>query len=173
MEPYGFTEEEWQLIVNAPAAIGMTVAYAAESGKIGTLKEIAAVQKGIKAGFSQFGCPLIKEVLADIQGDLRADIRRAGRGQATEPDRDIPEQYFAGLQSYNRADGVSVSRQVQELLAAKVPEDEAKLFKEWVIYIAEEVAQASKEGDFLGIGGTRVSPDEEAKIADLKAALQL
>jgi hypothetical protein len=33
------------------------------------------------------------------------------------------------------------------------------------------VAEASKEGGFLGIGGTRVSAEEQAAIDEIKAAV--
>ena len=39
--------------------------------------------------------------------------------------------------------------------------------------VAEAVANAAKEGDFMGIGGQRVSAAETAVLGEIKAALGL
>jgi hypothetical protein len=42
-----------------------------------------------------------------------------------------------------------------------------------VLDIAQKVANAAKEGAFLGFGGERVSDAEEVVLHDLTAALQV
>jgi hypothetical protein len=39
------------------------------------------------------------------------------------------------------------------------------------VAVSRKVAEASKEGGFLGIGGTRVSQQEEQAIGEITAAL--
>ena len=53
---------------------------------------------------------------------------------------------------------------------ANSPAD-APAYRMLVTNVATRTAEASKEGDFLGIGGTRVTREEEAALADIKAAL--
>ena len=55
-------------------------------------------------------------------------------------------------------------------LQAKSP-TEAESYKAWLASVAAKVSQASKEGGFLGIGGTRVSTDEEAALKQLSDVL--
>jgi hypothetical protein len=47
---------------------------------------------------------------------------------------------------------------------------EAKSFGNLLVDIAVKTAEASKEGGFLGIGGTRVTKEEQAAIDDIKSA---
>jgi hypothetical protein len=48
-------------------------------------------------------------------------------------------------------------------LEAKAPED-APAFKAWLQAIAQRVAEAAKEGGFMGFGGVRVSDAEKATL---------
>jgi hypothetical protein len=46
-------------------------------------------------------------------------------------------------------------------------------FKGWLRQISQHVAEASKEGGFLGIGGVSVSEAERATLAEISSALKL
>jgi hypothetical protein len=46
-------------------------------------------------------------------------------------------------------------------------------YKAWLILLARTAAEASKEGGFLGIGGTVVSDAESSALHELAAALGL
>jgi len=59
---------------------------------------------------------------------------------------------------------------VSALLEAKAPAD-APAFKTWLAAVSERVAEASKEGGFLGFGGVQVSDAEKATLAEIDAAL--
>lgn len=63
-------------------------------------------------------------------------------------------------------------KQVATLADSKAGADAAG-FKRWLAALAERVAQASKEGGFLGIGGTRVSEQETTALRDIGVALGL
>jgi hypothetical protein len=63
-------------------------------------------------------------------------------------------------------------RQVSALLEAKTPDD-APAFKAWLQTIAQRVAEAAKEGGFLGFGGVQVSDAEKATLAEISGALKL
>ena len=56
-------------------------------------------------------------------------------------------------------------REVSAILDAKAPGD-AAAFKVWLRGISQTVAEASKEGSFLGVGGVQVSDAERATLAD-------
>jgi len=50
---------------------------------------------------------------------------------------------------------------------------EAAGFKTWLLHIAEQAAEASTEGGFLGFGGIRVSDAEKATLDDLRRTFGL
>jgi hypothetical protein len=57
-------------------------------------------------------------------------------------------------------------------VAAKAP-DQAAAYKATLMQVATGVAEASKEGGFLGMGKKVVSDEEAAALADLRLALGL
>jgi hypothetical protein len=48
---------------------------------------------------------------------------------------------------------------------------EAEEYKRWLVALARKTAEASKEGGFLGIGGTVVSEEESSAVDELASAL--
>ena len=56
----------------------------------------------------------------------------------------------------------------QQLLATKQAATELQEYRTWVLDIAKAVAEAAKEGDFLGIGGQRVSDGEATLLTELE-----
>src|SRR6516225_11387157 len=67
---------------------------------------------------------------------------------------------------------VEILRQAAALVDAKAPGD-AAAFKGWLKQISQHVAEAAKEGGFLGIGGVAVSEAEKATLAEISSALKL
>jgi hypothetical protein len=60
---------------------------------------------------------------------------------------------------------------VAALIEKKAKPEEAQGFKQWLVTVAQRVAEAAKEGGFLGFGGTQVSEQETATIKELSTAL--
>jgi hypothetical protein len=61
-----------------------------------------------------------------------------------------------------------------DMLAAKGATDaDLRSFKSMMVSVAESVAEASKEGGFLGFGGVRVSEREQAVLDQIRAELSL
>ena len=67
---------------------------------------------------------------------------------------------------------VDTLRQAGALVDAKAPGD-AAAFKGWLRQISQHVAEAAKEGGFLGFGGVRVSDAEKATLTEISTALKL
>ena len=61
-------------------------------------------------------------------------------------------------------------RQAAAVVLSKSPA-EADEYKKWLVSIATRAAGASKEGGFLGFGGTVVSEAESSAISELASAL--
>lgn len=59
------------------------------------------------------------------------------------------------------------------LRAKGATEEDINSFKRMMYAVADAVANASKEGGFLGFGGTRVSEAEQSVLAQIKAELSV
>jgi hypothetical protein len=153
-----FTAEEWEQIQRAPFMAGLAVVAASPSGPFGVIKELFAVGKMLGEVKTQgTSNDLIKALVADIEAgarDLSAPAELKGK---------TPEQ----VKSY----AIESVRQVAALIDKKTKPDETQGFKQWLVSVAQKVAEAAKEGGFLGIGGTRVSEEEAATIKELSTTL--
>ena len=156
-----FKPDEWTKILESTMLAGMAVSAAEPSGLWGALKEAFASSSALAAAKSDVGSnELIKAVVADFE-------TKEGRSAVQEALR----QHLAGAKP---ADAVQRSlanlREVSTILNTKAPQDAAG-FKAWLQAISKNVAEASSEGGFLGIGGVQVSDAEKATLADISKAL--
>ena len=156
-----FKPDEWSKILQSTMLAGIAVTAADPSGLWGALKEAFASSSALAAAKSNTSSSeLIKAVIADFETkEGRASIQEALR------------QHLAGAKP---ADVVHRSldnlREVSAILDAKAPQDAAG-FKTWLGAISQNVAEASSEGGFLGIGGVKVSEAEKATLAEISKAL--
>lgn len=158
-----FSSEEWQQLLASVMLSGMAVTAADPSGLWGMLKE------GLAAGGA----------LADAKSDaasnqlIAAVVADFGTSEGRVAARDALKAKFAGSKPAEiKAEAIESLRQTSALLDAKAPED-AAAFKAWLRDIAGRVAEAAKEGGFLGFGGVRVSEAEQATLAEISGALGL
>ena len=156
-----FKADEWTKILESTMLAGMAVSAAEPSGLWGALKEAFASSSALAAAKTDVGSnELIKAVVADFE-------TKEGRAAVQEALR----QHLAGAKP---ADAVQRSlanlREVSTILNSKAPQDAAG-FKAWLQAISKNVAEASSEGGFLGIGGVQVSDTEKATLADISKAL--
>ena len=105
---------------------------------------------------------LIKAVVADFE-------TAEGRSAA----RDGLKEKLTGIKPTEiKAKCIETLRQAGAVLDAKAPGD-AAAFKGWLRQISQHLAEASKEGGFLGIGGVAVSEAEKATLTEISSALKL
>ena len=152
-----FTPSEWAQLLKAPAWASIAVMAASPSGPLGALKEMFAAGKVLadaKAGASN---PLVTALVNDL-----ATSEGRHLAHPTELAGKTPDQVQAAA--------TEALRQVATLVGAKGGADAAD-FKRWLANLAERVASASKEGGFLGIGGTRVDEKETTALAGINKAL--
>jgi hypothetical protein len=100
---------------------------------------------------------LVKALVADLESGARE------QSAPTELQGKAPDQ----VRSY----AIDSLRQVIALTAKKAKPDEAQGLNQWLVAAAQKVAEAAKEGGFLGFGGTQVSEPEAATIKELSTAL--
>jgi hypothetical protein len=158
-----FTADEWKKILSSPVLAGVAVTVADPSGLWGLLQEgIASGRALIEAKNNPGANALVKELVDElITSDGRTTARDGVKAELTgkSPD-EIKKQALSTL------------AEVGAILDAKAPQD-APAFKGWLKHVAEQVAEASSEGGFLGFGGVKVSDKEKATIAEIATALKL
>ncbi len=156
-----FTADEWTKVVQGVMMSGIAVTAAEPSGLFGTLKEAAASGSSMAAVKSDPGAAqLVKLVVQHMETP-----------EGRTATRDALKQRFAGAKPKEISQRcVDTLREVASIVDAKAP-DEAPAFKIWILNTSKKVAEASKEGGFLGFGGTQVSDSEKATIDQVSKAL--
>jgi hypothetical protein len=156
-----FTAEEWKQLLESPMLASIAVTAAEPSGLWGMLKEsFAAGGRLAKAKTEPGTNELVKAVVTDFESG-------EGRGAARDGLQARLKGSKPGEASAKAVEGL---RQVAALLDAKAPND-AAAYKAWLQSIGQHVAEAAKEGGFLGFGGVQVSEAEKATLAQISDAL--
>jgi hypothetical protein len=154
-----FTADEWSAIRRAPFNAGLVVVAASPSGPFGVLKEMFAVGKTLAdAKLHGSSSDLVKALVADLE---TADARQ-------EP---APAELQGKTPDQMRAAALEACRQAAAVVEKKAGPDEAQAFKSWLVSVGHKVAEAAKEGGFLGFGGTLVTEKETTALKDLASAL--
>lgn len=154
-----FTEHEWEALVDAPQMAGIAVMVAGSSGIIGSIKEAAAAAEAVWDG-STHASDLIRSISTKEEMQASQSRIRAAMGdfEGKDPNAWLQDQTVATLQ------------RATYILKSKAP-SELEGFKTWLLGIADKVANAAKEGGFLGFGGERVSEAEQNMIVQIRTAL--
>ena len=136
-----FTDEEWELLREAPPTAGMMV-VTAEGG--GTFRETFALAKAYTEARKQHG---VSEFLDEL---VAAGPKSGDRFKSSD------ELRQRGLENL---------REAAALLRRKATPEEVEAYQAFVIALAERVAEAHKEG------GQKVSERERAAIGEIQASL--
>ena len=145
---FGFSDEEWGLLVGLPQAV-LTAASAAESDSTrATMAESAAGLETISTG-RESASPLVAAVAGEI-------VTRVGDPEAGE---ELPVIAPEDPRAYAE-DVLGRAKAAAALLAEKVDEGEAGAYQHWLVEITDQVVGAATSGGILGLGGSQVSPSE-------------
>jgi hypothetical protein len=153
-----FTTDEWNQIRRAPFMAALAVVAASPSGPFGLIKEMFAVSKMLAEVKTQGASnDLVKALVSELETGAREQSAPA------ELQGKSPEQVKSlAIESLER---------ITALIDKKASAEEVQGFKQWLIAVAHRVAEAAKEGGFLGFGGTQISDQEAATIKALSTAL--
>jgi hypothetical protein len=152
-----FTEEEWTRLKRAPFVAGMAISLADPGGPIEAVKETAATLKTVLAAAEGGQGGLVSEIARDIRDETR--------------ERKSPLAGFKPAKGANA--GVQILdelREVNRLLREKAPDD-ADAVRTWLVAVAQEAANAAKEGGFMGFHAQRVSEGEQRMLDSIGEAL--
>lgn len=152
-----YTDEEWLLLKETPVVAGVAIMFAGKDGH-STVKERSSLMQALAHGAQDYPeDALIQNLLMENEWDA-----------AMEAHLDAYE-HLAPDQLADLA--TAKCQQTAGILAQKADAGETGSYKQWVLAVSRVVANASKEGSFLGIGGQRISPDEQALLDRLSASL--
>lgn len=158
-----FTSDEWHLILEGVMMASVAVTAAEPSGLFGVLKESFAAGTTLVAGKTDPGSnALVKAVVADFETSEGRSLTRDG----------LKQKLSGSKPADIKATCIEALRRVGALVDTKAPGDAAG-FKGWLQQISQRVAEAAKEGGFLGIGGVRVSEAEKATLTEIASALKV
>ncbi len=155
-----FTSEEWALLRLAPALVASGVTAADPSGIFSSIKESVAAAKGVAEAFK---ANTSLELFAALAADRSIPGMPDPKSLVGDGSR---EQQMESLKN-------AVLERVRSAVAvvgAKATMAEAEAYRQMLVSVAEQAANASREGGFLGFGGVRVSDKEHAFITEVKAA---
>jgi len=148
-----FTDAQWLGIRLGPMAAAQVVMHASPSGPIGTIKEAAAVARAVDE-VRKTAVPASLLGVAFDENFTMEELNSLGGRKATK------EQL---LETIKDAVTTVASHSATDAIA----------YRRFLTDVAMKVAEASKEGGFLGVGGTLVSPEEQVALQEVGVAAGL
>ncbi len=158
-----FTPEEWWLLKETPLRVGAAVMVAAPSGTSGTMQEIVANATALANASQLFPDSELIKALTTPDDDKQA--YKPALAEVGDADRRAREERV-------KAETLDMCRRVADLLDHKVAAEQAREYKQWVMQVGGDVAQAAEEGGLMRIGAKRVSVPEVKMLTDIAAALR-
>lgn len=156
-----FSPEQWQAIRNAPQLVALATAAAGNSGIAGSLSEGMAVA-GTIATALQGDQPLLREIFAK-------DELQAAQEQIKSSLKSITDK--SALNSYLETAATDAAMAALTALSSKGAGADADAYRRMLSGLGTKVANASKEGSFLGFGGERISDGEQKFLAKLERVI--
>jgi hypothetical protein len=153
-----FTPEELYLLWKAPNTIAVAIMTAQPGG---LLSEMVASVKSITEARQTSPSEMMQSILTLEQTEVDQFSERI-KAEAVERGAQTADDVLAMA--------ISDIRGALAVLRLKAQPEEIQEYRQMLIEHAERIAQAGKEGGFLGIGGVRISEAEERVLAEIRMA---
>ncbi len=150
-----FTPDEFATLSHTPFLVSLAIGVADASGPFGMVKEGAALARSVQDALDGSCGEVAKLVATSMKGNRPKTAELTGGARSAA---DVG------------AHATDELRSAVALVAAK-DAGEATMLKKWLSDMAQHIAEAAKEGGFLGIGGSAISADEQKALDAIKAAL--
>lgn len=154
-----FTPEEWKLLLKAPLMVSYSIMGASPGSKKDFENEMKAVADAIVYSSEKASS---NSLVGSVANEIRANAMDESVGA---------KETIAASEIKGRT--LEICRQLVPILQAKTDNDEAESYKRWLLAVAQQVAEASKEGGFMGFGGALVSDSERATLDEITMALEI
>jgi hypothetical protein len=158
-----FSATEWETLRDAPHAVVLAVAAAGASGLFGSIKE-AMAPAGTLVEALQGENQLLRQICD--KEEIKASIESLKDMAKSSND-------FKIIQAIYRRAAIDKSQAGLDLLKRKGTPEDVSAFRSFLLKLGEKVANAAKEGAFLGFGGVRVSEEERVILDELAQALDV
>jgi len=158
-----YTQDEIEKMMAAPMLVSMYVMGTALSGPVGLVKEMmAGVDTAMKAAKAAAPDSVLSALFAEENMKAQQDKMQQETKESTQGAQDMAQAKAKMLGDIKTAVGI---------ISTKGSADEAAAYKQLMVQAAENVANAAKEGGFMGIGGVLVNDAEKQAISEISAAV--
>jgi hypothetical protein len=160
-----FSDAEWKTLLATPLQVGKAMMFASPSGPIGLIQETKAMVDSLQELLDQGATSPLMRALGQSAQKI-ADTARSHH----------PQQVIGDLAGTSkdpqvcRTDALDGCQQASVLLRNTSSQD-ATEYKQFVFNCAQKVAEAARESGIMGMGGSRVSPNEQNLLRDVANAL--
>ena len=154
-----YSTTEWTTLLTSPYFVSMLVVVS--DPNFGIIKELAALAQSIALSATESKSELIRAVASDLndkktQETLKPELEKI---QAEKDPQLLIDTMLNQLKT------------AVDLIRQKSTAD-ASTFTDWLIYLANQTAESSKEGGFLGFGAVLVSDKEYTMLDEITQALK-
>ena len=156
-----FSSTDWEVLRDAPHLVILAVAAAGGSGIFGSIAE-AIAPSGTIIEVLKGDNQLLKDICE--KEEMKASIESIKSLAKASGD-------FASIQAALRKEATGKSRAALDLLQQKGSPEDIVAYRDFLTKLGDKVANAAKEGAFLGFGGERVSEHERSLLAELALAV--
>ncbi len=158
-----YTQEQVEKLMAAPMLVSMYVMGSSLSGPIGLVKEMmAGVETAIEAGKTAAPNSLFNELWSEENLKLQQEKMQQETKESTEGAQNMDEAKAKMLDDIKNAVGI---------VSAKGSPEEIAAYKKLMTDVAQNVANAAKEGGLFGIGGEVVNNAERNALNDIQSAV--
>jgi hypothetical protein len=154
-----FTEEDWTRLKRAPFLAGMAISLADPGGPIEAVKETAATLKTVVGTAENGGRGELVDVIA------REVVAEARQRQSPLAGFKPSKGATAGVEILDEL------AEVERIVSQNGTPEDAAAMRDWLLAVAQEAANAAKEGGFMGFKAERVSEGEQRMLDRLGEAL--
>jgi len=158
-----YTQEEQEKMMAAPMLVSMYIMGSSLSGPIGLVKEMmAGVETAMEVAKGGAPDSVLVHLFSEENMKLQQAKMQAETTSSTQGAQNMDEAKTKMLDDI---------KQAVAILSAKGSPDEVTTYKKLMVDVADKVANAAKEGGFMGVGGTLVNDAEKTAITDIKTAV--
>lgn len=158
-----YTQDEVEKLMSAPMLVSMYVMGSSLSGPIGLVKEMmAGIETAMNAAKDAPSDSVLRELFSEKNMEQQRNKMQEETQESTAGAQDMEQAKAKMLQDIKGAVGI---------LAAKGSPAEAAAYKTIIVDAAQNVANAAKEGGFMGIGGELVNDAERNAIGNIQNAV--
>jgi hypothetical protein len=153
-----YTDQEWQLLYLSPWVVGIAVSFAESGGTIRELMTVASLSATVRERYPD------NELLGALWSAKQAPA------VPPEPTASVDPTRLAGALLESALD---TCHKVMALLGERSSAEETEAFRRLLGEVAVAVANSTRTGGVLGLGGVLVTAAERAAVDAIRSALDL